>query len=681
MAKPHSQTGHGPLGGTEDESSLAHGEASRGDAEGDGGTEADWDIPAAPDNSPLSRILGVVLVVVLAGVFSFVAYRKYDEARRNPTANQTVADNASPSDPNADAGATTPAGERNATGQNGATQTDASKAAASFAQNRPASADAFGSLDDQAPNRSANGSPNSLQRDRQAPGSAAFAQARTTSNTNPAAPREDANPFGDLGNSPEQPKQQPPTQGEPPQQFAAGTPNNSAAAAGSHIKDDANGGFPGAGSPNHAIVAGGVPHGAGEHRPAGVTAADADMQNLFPNEGAPQHDRPTPNPQNLAGRATPLEPAAMNRTAQLQDLTGQVRPGQIPVAQAQPGQIQPSRTPPTQSEPLDNEALDGSHSPAHAALGERGVAQIQPDSRRPKPDAAMSAIPSAGTAKTGRAEALLAGKEREPSGDDSPFGNSPSPTAAPRGVPQSTDRSHSTLSPVQTSSTTNISAAGARSPAASTDDPFGGDRSAMNGRFAEKSAPSPSAERGFSQPGRLSSGAGSVTAVGTTNDAADYYVVQPQDNFWTISRKKYGTSRFFHALAELNKERIPDAGRMRPGMKVSTPPAEILEERYSQFLPPGTKVQVAAGYDVFAKVTPTGFQVGPDGTPKYRTGEHDTLSEIAAKHLGRSSRWIQIYEMNRDKLSNPNQLKVGTELVLPVDASSIGMSSEEDERR
>src|ERR1700733_5538606 len=86
MAKPNSQTGHGSFGGTEDESSLAHREASRGDSEGDGGHEADWEIPDAHDNSPLSRILGLVLVIVLAGVFSFVAYRKYDEARHNPDA-------------------------------------------------------------------------------------------------------------------------------------------------------------------------------------------------------------------------------------------------------------------------------------------------------------------------------------------------------------------------------------------------------------------------------------------------------------------------------------------------------------------------------------------------------------------------------------------------------------------
>jgi hypothetical protein len=37
--------------------------------------------------------------------------------------------------------------------------------------------------------------------------------------------------------------------------------------------------------------------------------------------------------------------------------------------------------------------------------------------------------------------------------------------------------------------------------------------------------------------------------------------------------------------------------------------------------------------------------------------------------------------MNRDKLSSPNQLKVGTELLLPGDASNIAVSNEDDDRR
>ena len=65
----------------------------------------------------------------------------------------------------------------------------------------------------------------------------------------------------------------------------------------------------------------------------------------------------------------------------------------------------------------------------------------------------------------------------------------------------------------------------------------------------------------------------------------------------------------------------------------------------------------------------------------YRTDEKDTLSDIAARHLGRASRWIQIYEMNRARLSSPNQLKVGTELALPADASNVAVTNDNDARR
>ena len=53
----------------------------------------DWEVPDATDDSSLSRILGLILVLVLVGVFSFVAYRKYNEARLHPTADTMVADN------------------------------------------------------------------------------------------------------------------------------------------------------------------------------------------------------------------------------------------------------------------------------------------------------------------------------------------------------------------------------------------------------------------------------------------------------------------------------------------------------------------------------------------------------------------------------------------------------------
>ena len=57
----------------------------------------------------------------------------------------------------------------------------------------------------------------------------------------------------------------------------------------------------------------------------------------------------------------------------------------------------------------------------------------------------------------------------------------------------------------------------------------------------------------------------------------------------------------------------------------------------------------------------------------YRIASEDTLSDIAQRHLGRSSRWVQIFEMNRDVLKDGNTLKVGALLRLPADASRVEM--------
>jgi nucleoid-associated protein YgaU len=661
MAKPNSQTGHGPLGGTEDESALAHGETSRSDAESDG--EADWEIPSAPDNSPLSRILGLVLVVVLAGVFSFVAYRKYDEARRNP-ASQTVdatGGGATPGDPTTESQAPPFSGDENPTARgNSRTDTPAAppKPAALFAQNGPGSADGFQSFEDRGPNHSQNGLQHNPRQNSAVSGRVALTQTQATTTGNPsgtAGHEVDANPFGDLGGGApaERQPQQPPTQSEPPQQFAGGTGSATVS-----IKPNASVGMASTGSQNSfgsAATSKAPQTGSPHATPAGD---DADMQNLFPNERTPKREGAASIPQNLAARGTSFEPTGLTRTADVQS-----QPAQNPTAQKQ--------IPPTQGEPLDDERLEESRPTGRSVTDNRGVTHLQQDSHGSTTGSATARVPT-----TGRAEALLGSKERTSMEDESAFGNSATSSGtSPRPNPPATLQSqrHAPIS-------TNISDVDVRSPSAS-DDPFASHQRAAGDGFGGRSASSSPVDGRLSQSGRLPAAGGAVSPVGTTSDAGDYYVVQPQDNFWTISRKKYGTSRYFHALAELNKSRIPDPGRMRPGMKVSTPAAEVLEERYGQFLPPGTRVQVTAAEEASAKSAPTGFFVSSDGTPKYRTTEKDTLSDIAARHLGRSSRWIQIYEMNRDKLSSPNQVKVGTELALPGDASNVALSSEDDDRR
>ena len=150
------------------------------------------------------------------------------------------------------------------------------------------------------------------------------------------------------------------------------------------------------------------------------------------------------------------------------------------------------------------------------------------------------------------------------------------------------------------------------------------------------------------------------------------YEVGNGDNYWHISKKAYGTPKYFTALARANKKRIPDPTRMRPGMKVLIPPVAQLIRDNPDLFTSATRTQGQTSST--RQKLPSGFFVGRTGQPMYRVGDRDTLSTISQKHLGRSSRWIQIYELNRKTLKNPNDLQIGTVLTLPRDASRVSVA-------
>lgn len=153
----------------------------------------------------------------------------------------------------------------------------------------------------------------------------------------------------------------------------------------------------------------------------------------------------------------------------------------------------------------------------------------------------------------------------------------------------------------------------------------------------------------------------------------EVYQVQSGDNYWTISRRYYGSARFFSALSEYNKHRIPVPEKMKPGMYVLVPDVEVLHQQYPQLTGGGPRDP--------AESAPPGFFVDASGQPCYRIGKGDTLSDIAQTHLGRSSRWVQIQAMNQDRLENGKTLKIGQVLRLPADASQIVLAPADSEIR
>ena len=50
---------------------------------------------------------------------------------------------------------------------------------------------------------------------------------------------------------------------------------------------------------------------------------------------------------------------------------------------------------------------------------------------------------------------------------------------------------------------------------------------------------------------------------------------------------------------------------------------------------------------------------------RYIVQEGDTLAKISIKFYGTSSRYLDIYEANRDRLASPSSIKVGQELIIP----------------
>lgn len=54
-------------------------------------------------------------------------------------------------------------------------------------------------------------------------------------------------------------------------------------------------------------------------------------------------------------------------------------------------------------------------------------------------------------------------------------------------------------------------------------------------------------------------------------------------------------------------------------------------------------------------------------TIEYVVKKGDTLSDIAQEHLGSAHRWVYLFELNKDRIKNPDRLREGQTIILPVE--------------
>jgi len=139
------------------------------------------------------------------------------------------------------------------------------------------------------------------------------------------------------------------------------------------------------------------------------------------------------------------------------------------------------------------------------------------------------------------------------------------------------------------------------------------------------------------------------------------FEVLPNDSYWTISQRVYGSGAYFKALAEANRGKAARPDRLTPGLLISTPPVAQLEKDYPDFCPRANHRDAVRN-----RAAGTASLAAYSGGRTYVVQEGDTLWSIARNELGKVSRWADIYQLNRESLGKDyDYLTPGMKLALP----------------
>jgi nucleoid-associated protein YgaU len=148
-------------------------------------------------------------------------------------------------------------------------------------------------------------------------------------------------------------------------------------------------------------------------------------------------------------------------------------------------------------------------------------------------------------------------------------------------------------------------------------------------------------------------------------NASRTYVVQSGDNLGKIAGKVYGSFRgnktdVVEKLFKANAGTLSSPNDVKAGQKLSIP--DLFSEVAKG---PGLVTIKNPAPDLLKRVSP------PDEKKKavyatYRVQQYDSLWDIADEKLGNGNRFREIIELNKGRIPNPDDIKPGTELLLPA---------------
>ncbi len=135
------------------------------------------------------------------------------------------------------------------------------------------------------------------------------------------------------------------------------------------------------------------------------------------------------------------------------------------------------------------------------------------------------------------------------------------------------------------------------------------------------------------------------------------YKVKSGDTPTKIAKKLYQDGNLWRRIIDANRDKINAGGtNLEVGMELIIPPIEGKPPvRIERDTPPAGIIREPAGNG----------SVGAGKSQEYVVQPGDSLSAISDQFYGTSARWNEIFEANTDKLSSPDDLKVGETITIP----------------
>ena len=161
----------------------------------------------------------------------------------------------------------------------------------------------------------------------------------------------------------------------------------------------------------------------------------------------------------------------------------------------------------------------------------------------------------------------------------------------------------------------------------------------------------------------------------TTSQSAQYYLSlfehlkQSKEPFqWILNRSRPNGQPLFHSNLTVGLEDYQITDDAKNGFDIG------VSIKLKQYRPYGTKTVVIQQPTITAPATETPKAVVQEpprettSAPKpktYTVKSGDCLWNIAKKELGNGSRYTEIYNLNKDKIKNPNLIYAGQVLTMP----------------